>query len=90
MKINGNTGRYFSDGGTSQPRSASISPRKGISRLKATNHLGILPIEFDLLAKEGKMPLWKWVDGRKVWHSDELDRFPRPPRSYETLDDIFD
>lgn len=49
-----------------------VEPR-GLSRLEAAGYLGISPSLFDLMVKDGRMPLPKRINARTVWDRKRLD-----------------
>ena len=48
-------------------------PRRGLSRSEAATYLGISSAKFDELVRDGRMPVAKRIDGRKVWDVLQLD-----------------
>jgi hypothetical protein len=85
----GNNNHYFSYKKNARPSSSSNSANKGVSRLKAAKHLGVSSSEFDILVNNGKMPRWRWVDGRKVGYLNEIDRAPPLPAKPSPFDEIW-
>jgi hypothetical protein len=73
----GNNNHYFSYKKNARPR------------LKAAKHLGVSSSEFDILVNNGKMPRWRWVDGRKVGYLNEIDRAPPLPAKPSPFDEIW-
>jgi excisionase family DNA binding protein len=51
----------------------SIIPR-GLSRTQAAHYVGISERKFDELVQDGRMPLPKRIDGRKIWDRFSLDK----------------
>jgi hypothetical protein len=51
---------------------ANLPPR-GLSREAAAQYIGISPVKFDEMTKDGRMPKPKRIDGRKVWDRRGLD-----------------
>lgn len=49
-----------------------LEPR-GLSRVKAAAYIDVSPTKFGQLVKDGRMPLPKRIDGRKVWDRRKLD-----------------
>lgn len=50
----------------------TLSPR-GLSRVVASQYIGISATKFDQLVSEGRMPAPKRIDGRKLWDRAALD-----------------
>jgi hypothetical protein len=48
-------------------------PRRGLSRDEAAMYVGISPGKFDQLLINGRMPMPRRIDGRKVWDIRDLD-----------------
>jgi hypothetical protein len=48
-------------------------PRRGLSREEAAMYIGVSPAKFDQLVVDGRMPVARRIDGRKVWDVRELD-----------------
>jgi excisionase family DNA binding protein len=48
-------------------------PRRGLSRDEAATYVGISPGKFDQMLADGRMPLPRRIDGRKVWDIRSLD-----------------
>jgi len=48
-------------------------PPRGLSRQFASRYIGISVTKFDQLVQEGRMPVPKRIDGRKLWDRDALD-----------------
>src|SRR3974390_2015574 len=76
---------YRTIGGTSaRPRGqalpSSLSPR-GLSREQAAAYIGVSPSMFDLLVRDGRMPLPKRINARTVWDRHRLDE------KFDALDD---
>jgi hypothetical protein len=56
-------------------------PRRGLSREEAAIYLGISPVKFDDLRRDGKVPAPRLIGERKVWDIHELDlAFDELPR----------
>jgi hypothetical protein len=51
---------------------ASLPPR-GLSREEAAAYVGVGATKFDEMVLDGRMPLPKRIDGRKVWDRLRLD-----------------
>jgi len=51
---------------------ALIEPR-GLSRVRSAAYIGVSPTKFDEMVLDGRMPLPKRIDGRKVWDRRGLD-----------------
>jgi hypothetical protein len=67
------------------PRIERPIPRRGLSRVEAAIYLGISPSKFDELVGDGRMPVPKRIDGRKVWDIHNLDlAFDALPSENET------
>ena len=47
--------------------------RRGLSRIEAATYVGISPCKFDQLIADGRMPIPRRIDQRKVWDVRELD-----------------
>lgn len=50
----------------------SLAPR-GLSRKQAAAYVGISPFLFDMLVKDGRMPVPKRVNARDFWDRLQLD-----------------
>lgn len=48
-------------------------PRRGLSREEAAMYLGVSASKFDQMVTDGRMPLPKRIDSRKVWDVHALD-----------------
>jgi predicted DNA-binding transcriptional regulator AlpA len=48
-------------------------PRRGLSRVEAAQYIGIGTSKFDAMVADGRMPVAKRIDGRKVWDMHALD-----------------
>lgn len=46
---------------------------RGLSRVMAAIYVGISPSKFDEMVRDGRMPVPKRVDGRRVWDRRRLD-----------------
>jgi hypothetical protein len=55
------------------PRIERPVPRRGLSRVEAAAYVGVSPNKFDELVRDGRMPVPKRIDGRKVWDIHNLD-----------------
>jgi excisionase family DNA binding protein len=55
------------------PRIERPVPRRGLSRVEAAAYVGVSPGKFDELVRDGRMPVPKRIDGRKVWDIQNLD-----------------
>jgi hypothetical protein len=55
------------------PRIERPIPRRGLSRIEAAMYLGVSPSKFDELVRDGRMPVAKRIDSRKVWDVLQLD-----------------
>lgn len=51
---------------------ASLPPR-GLSRVQAAAYIGVSPTLFDLMVKDGRMPVPKRINARTVWDRVKLD-----------------
>jgi predicted DNA-binding transcriptional regulator AlpA len=61
-----------------RPRLSSLPPGclpLGLSRVQAAEYVGVSPTTFDLMVKEGSMPLARRIRSRKVWLRHEVDEF---------------
>ena len=47
--------------------------RRGLSRYQAAAYVGIGVTKFDELVADGRMPMPKRIDSRKIWDIRELD-----------------
>jgi predicted DNA-binding transcriptional regulator AlpA len=50
----------------------SLAPR-GLSREEAAAYVGVSPSLFDALVKDGRMPVPKRINSRKVWDRLQVD-----------------
>jgi hypothetical protein len=48
-------------------------PRRGLSRDEASMYIGVSPGKFDQMLADGRMPVPRRIDGRKVWDIRDLD-----------------
>jgi hypothetical protein len=48
-------------------------PPRGLSRVEAAAYVGVLPTLFDVLVRDGRMPLPKRLNTRTVWDRIKLD-----------------
>jgi predicted DNA-binding transcriptional regulator AlpA len=48
-------------------------PRRGLSRDEAAMYVGISPAKFDQMLADGRMPVPRRIDGRKVWDIRDID-----------------
>ena len=55
------------------PRIERPVPRRGLSRVEAAAYVGVSPNKFDELVRDGRMPVPKRINGRKVWDIHNLD-----------------
>ena len=51
-------------------------PRRGLSREEAAMYIGVSAAKFDQLVADGRMPVARRIDGRKVWDVRELEQIP--------------
>jgi predicted DNA-binding transcriptional regulator AlpA len=49
-------------------------PPRGLSRIEAAQYIGVSPSLFDAMVKDGRMPLPKPINARKVWDRLKLDQ----------------
>ncbi len=49
-----------------------VEPR-GLSRIEAAAYVGVSPSMFDLMVKDGRMPVPKEINSRRVWDRRALD-----------------
>jgi excisionase family DNA binding protein len=64
-------------------------PRRGLSRDEAAMYIGISASKFDELVRDGRMPVPKRIDGRKVWDVHQLDlAFDELPVEGNSWDDV--
>jgi hypothetical protein len=54
------------------PLPPSLAPR-GVNREQAAAYIGVSPSLFDAMVKDGRMPLPKVINSRKVWDRQRLD-----------------
>lgn len=50
----------------------TLAPR-GVSREAAAAYVGVSPVKFDGMVKDGRMPLPRCIDARRVWDRHALD-----------------
>ena len=50
----------------------SLQPR-GLSRTRSAEYVGVSPTLFDMMVDDGRMPLPKRVNARKIWDRTALD-----------------
>jgi hypothetical protein len=50
-----------------------ITLSRGLNRNGAAEYIGVSPSKFDQMVQDGRMPLPKKIDGRKVWDIRQLD-----------------
>lgn len=48
-------------------------PRRGLSREEASMYVGVSPGKFDEMLRDGRMPVPRRIDARKVWDIRDLD-----------------
>jgi predicted DNA-binding transcriptional regulator AlpA len=48
-------------------------PPRGLSREQAAAYVGVSPSLFDVLIKDGRMPMPKRINSRTIWDRLELD-----------------
>lgn len=48
-------------------------PPRGLCREAAASYIGISPSKFDEMVEDGRMPIPKRIDARKVWDRTALD-----------------
>jgi hypothetical protein len=48
-------------------------PRRGLSHDEAAMYVGVSPGKFDDMIDDGRMPMARRIDARKVWDVRELD-----------------
>ena len=48
-------------------------PPRGLSRGQAAEYIGVSATKFDQLVKDGRMPVPKCIDGRRVWDRIKVD-----------------
>ena len=48
-------------------------PPRGLSRAQAAEYIGVSTTKFDQLVKDGRMPVPKCIDGRRVWDRTRVD-----------------
>ena len=48
--------------------------RIGLSRVEAAEYIGVSPALFDAMVKDGRMPLPKLINSRKVWPRVKLEK----------------
>jgi hypothetical protein len=48
-------------------------PRRGLSRDEAAMYIGVSSGKFDAMLADGRMPVPRRIDGRKVWDIHDLD-----------------
>ena len=58
----------------------SLAPR-GLSRVQASEYIGVSVTKFDQMVDDGRMPRPKRIDGRLVWDRVKLDA------AFDALDD---
>lgn len=47
--------------------------RRGLSRVEAAGYIGVGASKFDTMVTDGRMPMPKRIDGRKIWDVRALD-----------------
>ena len=66
-------------------------PRRGLSRVEAAMYIGVSAAKFDQLVADGRMPVARRIDGRKVWDVRELDLyFDDLPQAENTVGNSWD
>lgn len=68
-------------------------PPRGLSRVEAARYIGVGTTLFDQLVEDGRMPMPKLINSRKVWDRHRLDaafddlpqREPAEPRPFALL-----
>jgi excisionase family DNA binding protein len=66
-------------------------PRRGLSRDEAAMYVGVSAGKFDELVADGRMPVSRRIDGRKVWDVRELDlHFDALPHDDSTVGNTWD
>jgi predicted DNA-binding transcriptional regulator AlpA len=61
---------------TGHPRTSLLPPSlppRGLSRLQASEYIGVSPSKFDEMVRDGRMPKPKRVDARTIWDRNQLD-----------------
>ncbi len=48
-------------------------PKRGLSRVEASEYIGVGTTKFDQMVVDGRMPKPKRIDGRSVWDRQQLD-----------------
>ena len=65
------------DNGTKHQRRVSSLPLSlaplGLSRIIASEFVGVGVTKFDLMVEDGRMPKPRRIDGRKVWDRQQLE-----------------
>lgn len=63
-----------------RPALPASLPPLGLCRVMASQYIGVSVSKFDQLVDDGRMPVPKRIDGRKVWHRVAIERaFERLP-----------
>src|SRR6185437_12771287 len=57
-------------------------PPRGLSRVEASQYIGVSPSLFDEMVGDGRMPPPKQINARRVWDRKQLDQ------SFEALPDV--
>ena len=66
-------------------------PRRGLSREEAEMYIGVSAVKFNQLVADGRMPVARRIDGRKVWDVRELDLyFDGLPQAENTVGNSWD
>lgn len=68
--------------------SAPSCPPRGLSRVAAAAYIGVSPSLFDTMVADGRMPIPKHINSRRVWDRLALDEaFAALPNGKEAADD---
>ena len=63
-------------------------PPRGLSRVEAAAYVGVSPSLFDQMVADGRMPVPKVINSRRVWDRLEVDAaFADLPNTEEVADD---
>lgn len=67
------------------PLPPNLAPR-GLRREQAATYIGISPIKFDAMVRDGRMPPAKRIDSIRVWDRRQIDAaFDRLPDGESTV-----